>query len=177
MTKYKLYWLLFSLPIFFTSCINDQEELFAEETPEEEPIFGYDGVEEELWEYYERFEAEAAERGYSINLRASNVTGEIAALDGDGVAGQCTYQSHLPNHVTIDLEFWSDASDRAKEFVIFHELGHCELGRDHREAATNTGTCISIMRSGLEGCRDNYNALTRETYLDELFDPRFWDEL
>ncbi len=66
---------------------------------------------------------------------------------------------------------------RFREFVVFHELGHCDLGRDHRDEAFDNGVCVSIMRSGLGDCRDYYHPRTREGYLDELFDPAFWDEM
>ena len=123
------------------------------------------------------FEAAATERGFDINLRTSGITGEIKSISEDEVAGQCNYQSHAPNHVIIDAAFWTEASDRYREFVVFHELGHCDLGRDHREDAYSNGACQSIMRSGLGECIDNYNPFTRETYLDELFDPQFRDEI
>jgi hypothetical protein len=53
--------------------------------------------------------------------------------------------------------------------VVFHELGHCYLGRGHSEETHPNGVCKSIMRSGNGGCFDNYNSTTREAYLDELF--------
>lgn len=70
----------------------------------------------------------------------------------------------------MDETFWNTTSDRGKEFVVFHELGHCFLLRNHLEDTFLGGTCTSIMRSGTGSCRDNYGRLTRETYLDELFD-------
>jgi len=69
----------------------------------------------------------------------------------------------------IDKAFFNQTSELLKEMVIFHELGHCVLFRGHREATYSNGTCASIMRSGVEGCRDNYRASTRAAYLDELF--------
>ena len=123
-----------------------------------------------LWVYFQRFEEEALTRGLEVNLNAFNLTAEIRELDGEGVAGQCSYNHVDPNHIIINKEFWEVASDLLKEMVIFHELGHCYLYRDHREGTDNIGRCISIMRSGLGTCRDGYNASTRSAYLDELFD-------
>ena len=54
--------------------------------------------------------------------------------------------------------------------IFFHELGHCVLFRGHREDVNQNGSCVSIMRSGIEECWDNYRSTTREIYLDELFD-------
>ena len=177
MNRYKVLLPILALSLISFSC---QQDVFFDPEPEiliEEPILGYDGVEEALWIYFDRFEEEAQKRGLSINLRASNISGEIIDLGDEDVAGQCTYNSHLPNHVSIDLSFWNEAPDLYKEFVVFHELGHCELARDHRDEATENGICVSLMRSGLGDCRDNYNTITRAAYLDELFDPRFFDEI
>ena len=172
-TVFPLAFLMFVLLI--TSCQRDE---VIEEMPEPDiSIDGYPGVEEDLWVYFERFEEEARARGYDIDLIRDEITGVIREIEDGGVAGECTYSSHQPNHVTIDKTFWDGASDRYREFVVFHELGHCDLGRDHREAANQAGLCLSIMRSGLGDCRDAYNSVNREVYLDELFDPAFRDEL
>lgn len=77
----------------------------------------------------------------------------------------------------IDLEFWERANILNKEFVVFHELGHCTLFRAHKEGVDANGICVSMMRSGLEDCRDNYSAITRATYWDELFNPAFANDI
>ena len=155
-----------------TAC---QQEDFTLEEPTVEDLTSqeetYANVDERLWVYYSRFEEEAANRGLVIDLAAANISGEIAEIDQEHVAGQCRFHSHAPNHITIDLEFWNRSSDLFKEFIIFHELGHCFLGRDHREDTFTDGTCKSLMRSGVEDCRDNYNNATRTRYLNELFQP------
>ncbi|MEL7121054.1 MAG: putative metallopeptidase [Bacteroidota bacterium] len=165
---------LFCTVIVMVACNNDENVLDVET---EVAVEGYPLVEEALWPYFERFENAARERGFVIDLNAARVTGEIDVIDDDGVAGQCTYRSHAPNSVLIDQEFWDVASDLAKEYVVFHELGHCQLGREHREDAHANGTCVSMMRSGLGNCRDNYSRFTRVSYLNELFDSSYWDKL
>ena len=135
---------------------------------EEEKIFV--NIPEPLWDYFERFEEAALERGFLFDLNNFNLTAEIVEITEEGVAGTCSYGSHTPKHIEIDATFWNQSSDLFKEFVVFHELGHCFLFRDHREDATANGICLSLMRSGVEGCRDNYNLTTRAAYLDELFE-------
>jgi len=154
-----------SFLIIFSACKKD--EPIAEILPEEKT---YPNVHFSLWDYFERFENAAAERGIFINLNAEGITGEIMEIEQDRVAGSCSFSSHAPNHVTIDLEFWNESSDLFKEMVIFHELGHCSLLRGHREDSHENGTCVSIMRSGAEDCKDNYRLTTRSAYLDELFE-------
>lgn len=160
--------------VFLVSCSRDPENLnpdFNEEIPNR-PV-GYESVDEALWDYFQRFEVVAAARGITIDLHAEDVTGTIREISSKNVAGRCNYNQHIPNMVTIDLSFWKRSSDRNREFVVFHELGHCVLFRAHKEDADLHNICKSIMRSGTGSCIDNYNRITRESYLDELFDPVF----
>ncbi len=170
--------LLLFLPTLLLTC-NKEEDLTvnSEPEPEIEEELPYPGVDQALWVYFERYEEEGRARGIDIDLRAKRITGVIQEISEDGVAGQCTYSSFRPNHIMIDQTFWNRASTRAREFVVFHELGHCDLGREHREASFANGTCQSIMRSGVGTCRDNYNSVTRPTYLNELFDTDFANQI
>lgn len=149
------------------ACTQDEEVL--EEMAPPAPV-GYAGVDERLWTYFERFEEEALLRGVTVDLRQAQITGLLDEIEQDRVLGQCSYQRNNHSRVTVDESFWNTTSDGGKEFVVFHELGHCFLLRDHVENAFLNGTCSSIMRSGTGTCRDNYTRLTRGAYLDELFD-------
>lgn len=156
----------------FTACDRDED---LNVVLDDERTFS--GVDERLWPFFIRFEERAAERGVSIDLVREGITGVIEEIDTDNVAGSCNFNRRAANHVMIDADFWERASILNKEFVVFHELGHCSLLRDHREAEDANGICLSMMRSGLDGCRDNYSALTRSVYWDELFDPAFANDI
>lgn len=156
---------LFLVAVFFSLISCQSNEVPTEEFTEKT----YSNVDEELWEYYREFEAQAALRGIEIDLNSYG-TGIIEELSPNGVAGQCTYGQHLLADVVIDQSFWTQANSYLlREMVVFHELGHCYLKRGHEEGILNNGACASIMRSGLEQCRDNYTSVTRSGYLDELF--------
>ena len=164
----------FVLVVLFLATACQEDNPIFQEVPQEEDIRQsqiYPNVDVRLWPYFAAFEEAAAMRGWEVDLSSSNITGEIVEIDEEHVAGQCSYHSQGAKDVTIDLEFWNRSSNLFKEFIIFHELGHCYLGRGHREDAFGNGTCKSIMRSGLEDCRDNYRTNTRNLYLDELFNP------
>ena len=161
------------LLVFFsiTAC---QQDAIAdlEATPIIPEERSYPGVDERLWPYFERFETAGIARGFEVDLVASRITGVIEDLEGEHVAGQCTtFGNFRPGRVTLDTEFWNNSSELFKEFIVFHELGHCYLDRDHREDTFSNGRCVSIMRSGTLNCRDNYNVATRNSYIDELFEP------
>lgn len=129
----------------------------------------YPGVEEALWPYFQLFEEEAARRGVTVDLVESGITGMIAEIDEGNVIGRCQYGRYAGNHVTIDQTFWNRSGQLGREMVVFHELGHCYLGRAHREDRFQSGSCVSIMRSGTCCCRDAYRSTTRSYYVDELF--------
>ena len=67
------------------------------------------------------------------------------------------------------------------EVLIFHELGHCVLGRLHQNDYLPNGDPKSLMIQNeldqyacvydLSGDNDCNNLFKREYYLDELFDP------
>lgn len=143
--------------IFIFSCTNEQE------------FRSFENTDSELWTYYANFEDEAFARGIEIDLNALNLSSSISNINGNGIAGSCQFHSDQPNVVTIDQEFWANASELIREMVVFHELGHCVLFRGHLENFNSEGTCISIMNSGLADCRVRYNENNRRGYLDELF--------
>lgn len=60
---------------------------------------------------------------YSAKKDLRNLPGHIL--------GQCiTFDD--ANLIVVDKTFWATASDFNKRSLIFHELGHCLLGRGHR---------------------------------------------
>lgn len=126
-------------------------------------------IQAELAPYFDRFQAEAAVRGVSVDFVAAQLSAALEDIAEANVSGQCYYNGDEPNRLVIDLVFWKQATDLKREFVIFHELGHCYLGRRHLDTANSDGTCASMMHSGLSGCRNAYNSRTRSEYLDELF--------
>ena len=123
----------------------------------------------ELDPFFDSFVLEAAERGIEIDLHPMNIQGQIVDISAEHVAGRCKHSDRNPAMIIIDQEFWSSASHLHKEYVIFHELGHCVLKREHRNEAQESGACFSIMASDNKVCGINYNLDTRAEYLDELF--------
>lgn len=132
----------------------------------------FPGVDPALWPYFQQFEIAANDRGILIDLNQAGISGEISDLPGQSVAGQCQFGHYINNHITIDQNYWNRSSTIDREFVVFHELGHCFLLRGHLEDSFNNGSCVSIMRSGLGTCIDAYSTLNRTYYLDELFNGR-----
>lgn len=63
-----------------------------------------------------------------------------------------------PKTVTINPAIWARISGWDRFLLIYHELGHCLLGQDHRQN--------SIMSPGLS---DTQFAFQKQSYIDELF--------
>ncbi len=163
-----IFWSLSFLGLMTTACQMELGDLFGNNSINDE----FPNVDEALWPYFQRFEEEAANRNIEADLNDSYITGLISDISTSHVLGQCSYSPSNPHQVTIDKPFWNQASDLAKEFVVFHELGHCYLGRLHDESKDARGVCLSMMRSGTGDCRDNYNTTTRVALINELFDDK-----
>jgi len=156
-TKNTARWILIlSVMIGSWSCNKDETELF---------------VADPLQEYFDRFQVEGAARNVTVDYVASRVSGYLRIITQSGVIGQCAHNDTKPNTVIIDQIYWNTATDLEKEFVVFHELGHCVLNREHTDASDNQGDCISIMTSGTGSCHIEYTVATRTALLDELFNP------
>ena len=124
----------------------------------------------ELVPYFDIFEEEAEKRGIQVDFVAANIEGLLQDIGSQSVLGQCFRNERRPKKVVIDREFWEGANEQDRQFLIFHELGHCFLDLEHDDSIDpQTGVCVSIMHSTLAVCEFVFDADTRESYLDELF--------
>ena len=123
----------------------------------------------ELVPYFELFANEAAKRGFVVDYSAERIEGLLQDIPNTTVQGQCFHNENIPNKVVIDIDYWNNASKLDKEFIIYHELGHCFLNRDHLDDANVDGSCISIMHSNPGACFFDLKSDNRDLYLDELF--------
>ncbi len=107
-----------------------------------------------------------------IDFSGYNVELSFGDLDTLQARGGCDDISSFDDFVvTIDREVWETLRDVQKEYLIYHELGHCFLGRPHKTDLLELGeVCSSLMSPGGFCIRDVYDDRWREYYLDELFD-------
>jgi hypothetical protein len=153
--------------LLLSSC--EEDVLITSESYPDTSQRSFRSVHQDLWVHFENFEEEGALRNITVDLSREGIIGTIESINDDNVAGSCSYGGYSRSHVRIDEDFWNRASFFAREMIVFHELGHCFLFRDHLEGQFTDGSCKSIMRSGLQSCRDRYSSRTRDYYLDELF--------
>ncbi len=128
-------------------------------------------LESELQFYLDQFEVEANARGLTFENQINSTEIHLVEIITSGVLGQCVRVDAEPNEIHIDRNFWlNEATDLQKEFIVFHELGHCILNRGHLNDANGQGECISIMYDGNSPqCMLNYNPAVKEEMVDELF--------
>jgi len=126
-------------------------------------------VHEDLQIHFTNFELEGQNRGIKLDLAHAEIQGFMNEIDDAGVIGQCVESDANGKRIIIDSDRWKRLSSSEKEFIVFHELGHCYLRRAHTNETSSNGTCLSIMHSGTNACKNLYNTTTRKDYLDELF--------
>jgi len=152
--KYSCFILVFIF--LFTNCRNEYIQKFPSE----------------LEPYVEEFILQANLHGLHMNLEDYNFEIKFGDIDDIHVAGSC---NRVENLIIIDYLLWERKDEQEKEWLIFHELGHCLLDRGHRNEKTQSFECMSIMKGVEEDfeCSSNlYSQRWRNYYIDELFDER-----
>lgn len=156
--------LLVILPVIFLSVFACNDE--------PEPL-----IDPELRPYVEQFIFESNERDYltadgtPLDIDNLGITVNFVNISDPAVIGRCQRnEDGVSQSIAIDPVFWKISTELVKEYIMFHELGHCVLSRDHTTAADPNNTCLSIMEPGTgELCTSNYTTSTRSGLLDELF--------
>ena len=131
--------------------------------------------------YVDSFIAAASERGHNIT-----VNNLIITYDSSIANTYCAYSNITSSrndvqkaiYLNPNIHCWQNS--RQLEALLFHEMGHCILGRAHDASLLPNGDARSIMIpddvSLYASCTypigDSCNQLyKRDYYLDELFDP------
>jgi hypothetical protein len=93
--------------------------------------------------------------------------GDTTNPDYDGV---CLVYPDQTKEIIIREDWWASAHPIQKEVLVFHELGHCRLGRTHDEdvlEVNNSSVKVSIMNSIIPDVQ-TYNQ-NKDGYISELF--------
>lgn len=118
----------------------------------------------EFNEYISRF-TKQTELHIDVPINFSNL---------EGYVGACITYSDNRKEIEIDQEFWQRAEDLAREQLIFHELGHCVLNRDHDDTLVRVDGFFyqipnSIMYPYIFGSYSFYEEF-HQHYMEELID-------
>lgn len=135
--------------------------------------------------YVQKFIDEGANYGKSFDFHKSGLIIEYADLSDLNLAGLCHNED--PIRIEINKTSWQSYSEIIneelyKEELIFHELGHGILDREHKNSLFPNGDWCSMMRGSYTNgvnaelpdsrlsWNTNYHGFRRDYYLDELFD-------
>ena len=161
--------LIMVILLIISSCSQDQE-LIEESSNEGSKI------QEQYRPYVDRFIDEAVKRKVNVNDSRLYVITGFPRLDVCGF-GYYNYLGNGSMRVEISPEpsCWANRNDLEREILMFHELGHAILNRQHKEGNFSISNPTSIMCSETcNGFFNLYNKFTpkvRDYYIDELFDP------
>ncbi len=119
--------------------------------------------------YVQRFISVAKDNGVDIDFSDTGLSIVFRDAVDKETGGVCR-----GNHdIEIERFFWNGLTDLEKEGLIFHELGHCELFRGHRNDKLPNGEWASRMRGSPIPDGDNavinYTGTRLDYYRTELF--------
>lgn len=168
-------------------CISGLMLIFMIASCEKEKQFEY-RVDDTFEVYVDQFYEEAAKRG--IAIPRNNLIIEFTNEPTNDFCGECRKAGNIEqSQRTIRIQnsnnCWKDRLDLNKETLIFHELGHCLLDREHMDEYYDDGSpktimttfddgpyspCIYVLDGGNNADQAECNrANRRDFYLDELF--------
>lgn len=71
------------------------------------------------------------------------------------------------NEIHVLMSAWNRVSDLTKQMILFHELGHCDMGEPHRDARYSADFCpVSLMNANITS--DDCYSRHYSSYLGEL---------
>lgn len=133
-------------------------------------------IDPELRPYYDLFLSEGGQRG--LQYAHKNVYlhfDDLAWTETDwnpAAVGLCSDLGG--DSAFIDRDYWDTIPEWRREFLVFHELGHCLLSREHDNSKIlDRSLLASLMRGGSSfgfgGFMDYCSPYWRDHYVDELF--------
>ena len=122
---------------------------------------GYEGFEK----YVDSFVETAHFRGYVVDTRRLQIH-YVLSLPGSEV-GVCGMES---GHIDVLHWYFFLLDDIKKEQLIWHEMGHCVMGRGHITDLNADGKPISIMYPSSEVVWDEqYYVTHKNDYIKEMW--------
>jgi hypothetical protein len=125
----------------------------------------FTSIHEDLQPYVDFYENE---KGSSLNQSIGMGFKSLPYLNKEKTrkyVGICYEFWNGEKEIHIDTEFWYNSTESQKRLLMLHELGHCDLDRDHEERLGVNGKPISIMFPSLFDWGENEEGYIRELFL------------
>jgi len=143
----RIFLVLFSVQLMITSCAPEIE------------LYEFDP---DVSIYVSKFLEEGRARGIDVEKEVSRIVWEWVDDPDIGYYGLSVKKGLKRNRIKINYYYWKNSSDAFKEWLIFHELGHSVLDKEHTEEQENF--MYPVPRLSLV---NDYNK--RSATLDRLF--------
>lgn len=119
--------------------------------------------------YVARFVLEGTAEGKEVDISklSVNFSDETRSVAGGIEFGSCTGHS-----IKIVRKFWQETSEANREALLYHELGHCVLRRQHlggTEESLGIPKSVMVSDSAIVAA---YWRTNRDYYIHELFNER-----
>jgi hypothetical protein len=95
------------------------------------------------------------------------VFAKTGTKDEPNIIGTCQFVGEYPL-IAIDRDYYNKAEPFEREALVFHELGHCLLGREHCSVKKD-GKSVSLMEPII--LSNELYSVERTAIVDELFHP------
>lgn len=117
-------------------------------------------------QYKQDFEADYLfVTGKTISTQHIRINLAPSIKENPAFAGIC-YASGNHREIVIKASYWNFVSDESKKALVYHELGHCALGRGHDDQKLENQP-LSIMNTYI--IDGSYLKYYYEEYITELF--------
>lgn len=117
--------------------------------------------------YVAAFEAEAKVTTSDPSFVVGDIPINFGTPENNNFQGVCYIYSDGTREIIVRANWWQSATDDDKESLIFHELGHCRLDREHDNSQTPTHDKASLMHEVI--VRGLTFQKHRSAYVNELF--------
>lgn len=125
--------------------------------------------------YVEDFTEEARKNGLDIDLREEGITIELSDVAQVDVSGRC-FTGLNQRRIVINKAAWLGGFEDFKRRLMFHELGHCVLGRGHRNEKFSNGIWKSSMHGSPLTEEELRTAIPYYGFRKAYYDAELFDE-
>lgn len=115
------------------------------------------------------FQADAIAHGSSVKVTSINIGfDDQYGMDlGEGIIAGCKVEG-----IIVARKIWEMATDLERKVVMYHEFGHCLLGRDHKLGMNvERRIVLSMMAINIIAVISSFEA-NEEYYINELFEGK-----
>lgn len=120
--------------------------------------------------YVEQFEEKAKKETSNQNFKVGDIPINFGDTTDPSYDGVCLVYDDGTKEVIIKKSWWENRNLVSRRVMIFHELGHCRLGRKHDSSTVEVDgkqVKTSIMHPEIPD--DTTFGMNQEGYLTELF--------